>query len=261
MIETIDTPKFSLPTLSEWRKSQLLRCALKLLKSQQQMVTADGKNILHYTLCESEQHLSNIHYPKGDRIDKKTGAQYFYHCHRENFETLEHGHFHCFMRYKQIPKHIKPKPLYDWDKYIKNPMTHLVAIAMNRLGQPIRLFTVSRWVTSEIYYDAKYTPGLIRRFHMALEDKPYWMILDQWVESMLHLFSPQIIWLNRMRDQAIELRKINNPKANPYEDRRIEELSSINIDLNKQIQWIVNHEAHECAEIEVTARNSSLDKV
>ncbi len=51
------------------------------------------------------------HYPKGDRIDYDTGAQYFYHCHRESEETEEHGHFHCFLRYKHIQNAANLPPL------------------------------------------------------------------------------------------------------------------------------------------------------
>ncbi len=41
-----------------------------------------------------------------------------------------------------IPKRIKPTRCLIGDKYIDNPMTHLVAISMSHNGQPIRLFTV-----------------------------------------------------------------------------------------------------------------------
>ena len=179
------------------------------------------------------------HYPKGDRIDRNTGAQYFYHCHRENKESTEHGHFHCFLRYQHIPKRIKPTPLKDWDRYIDNPMTHIIAISMNRLGQPIRLFTVNRWITSEIWYDFQHAPNFINRFKMTLDDDPYWLILDQWVEGMLHLFAPQIAWLHEMRDATIAHHQHQHPENNSYEDENIEELSAIAIDLQSQIQWIL----------------------
>ncbi len=231
---------FNLPVISQWRKAQLLRQIKKLLTAQQQIINPTGNSILHYTLKDKDQHESMSHYPKGDRIDRQTGAQYFYHCHRENFESTEHGHFHCFLRYKHIPKHIKPTPLDDWDKHIDNPMTHIIAISMNNLGQPIRLFTVNRWVSSEIWYDAKHASNFIKRFDMTLTDDPYWQILDQWVESMLHLFAPQIAWLYTTRDAAIKSLQQSNPGENIYESERFEELSSIAIDLKQQIEWIIN---------------------
>lgn len=214
--------------------------AQRVLQAQQHIQSLDGKTILHYTLNGEPIHEHMSHYPPGDRIDHTTGAQYFYHCDRENQEEEEHGHFHCFLRHKQIPKHIKPTPLSDWDKYIDNPMTHLVAIAMNRFGQPMRLFSVNRWVTSEIWYDARHTSNFIRRYKMTKDDSAYWQILDQWVESMLRLFSPQIEWLNHQRDKVINSHITKNPKINPFNDPSIEVLTDIKIDVTQQIQWIIN---------------------
>lgn len=230
---------FNLPTLTPWHKSKMLDCAERVLSTQQHMMTNKGKTILHYTLQKKRRHTRMHHYPKGDRIDHKTGAQYFYHCHRENLDLNEHGHFHCFLRYKQIPKRCKPTPLADWDKYIDNPMSHLVAIAMDRYGQPIRLFTVNRWVTSEIWYDAEHASSFIKKFKMTLADDPYWQVLDQWVTAMLQLFSPQISWLHQQRDKAVAEHSLQNPGSNVYENANIEELSEIHIDLAKQVQWIL----------------------
>lgn len=226
------------PALNTRQKKQLLRCAQTVLTAQQQIIQNTGQSILYYTRKDKAQHERMSHYPKGDRIDHKTGAQYFYHCHRENLESTEHGHFHCFLRYKHIPARIKPTPLADWDKHIDNPMTHLIAIAMNTLGQPIRLFTVNRWVSSEIWYDAKHAPRLINRFKMTLYNNPYWRLLDQWVEGMLHLFAPQIAWLYTQRDAAIQAQRSQH--AHPYDNQAIEELSSLPINLTQHIQWILN---------------------
>lgn len=232
--------EFTLPDLSKWNQKIFLGHATQVLEAQQQMTTNKGKNILHYTLKKKRRHERMSHYPKGDRIDHSTGSQYFYHCHRENFESTEHGHFHCFIRYKHIPKRIKPAPLSDWDKYMDNPMTHLVAIGMNQFGQPIRLFTVNRWVTSEVWYEAKHVDYFLKRYKMTLMDDPYWQVLDKWVEGMLHLFAPQISWLHQARDKQIQKHQALDATSNPYTDYSIEELSEINIDLKKQIEWIIS---------------------
>lgn len=233
-------PEFILPELSKWRKNVMLGYASQVLEAQQQMTTKKGKNIVHYTLQKKRRHERMTHYPKGDRIDRTSGAQYFYHCHRENVESTEHGHFHCFLRYKYIPKRVKPTPLKDWDKYFDNPMSHLVAIAMNQFGQPIRLFTVNRWVTSEVWYDAKDVTHFLKRFKMNINDDPYWQILDKWVEGILHLFAPQISWLHQARDLHIAHHKHINSVENPYTDFDLEDLSEISIDLKKQIEWLIS---------------------
>ena len=238
-------PAFSLPTLSKSQKAKLLRYAQQVLEAQQQMMTKRGKNIIHYTLEKKRRHQFMDHYPKGDRIDYDTGAQYFYHCHRENFETTEHGHFHCFLRYKHIPAQIKPTRLPDWDKNIDNPMTHIVAIAMNCYGQPIRLFSVNRWISFEVCYDAKHTSRFIKQYKMTKQDSPYWQVLDRWVEGMIQLFAPQIQWVNMARDKALAEAKLLYPDSNVYEDDRFEELSEIPIDLHTQIQWLLQEEPAE----------------
>ncbi len=234
------TTDFILPKLSKWYKKKYLGYATQVLEAQQKMSTSEGKNILHYTLQDHTQHEHMSHYPKGDRIDKSSGAQYFYHCHREDYDTTEHGHFHCFLRYKHIPKHIKPAALADWDKYIDNPMTHLIAIGMNQQGMPIRLFTVNRWVTSEIWYDATHASAVLKRFKMQLVDEPYWHILDQWVEGILHLFTPQISWLHQRRDELIQIHQQQNIHDNVFLNKELEELSYLNIDLKEQIEWVIS---------------------
>lgn len=222
---------FELPSLTIQAQKRYLVFAEKLLHAEQQMLTHEGQHILHYLLNGDEKHIHHQHYPKGDRIDKKSGAQYFYHCHRENYVNEEHGHFHCFIRYPNIPDVIKPSPLPDWDKYIRNPMTHLIAISMNRYGKPIRLFTVNRWVSSEIWYDASCTKSLINLFKMTLSDDAYWTILDQWIEALIHLFTPQIIWLRKARDALVA----NTPAI--YDNKDYAELSSLPINLEDQIRW------------------------
>ena len=234
--------EFTLPHLSKTHKARMLKYAQQVLEAQQQMVTKRGKNIIHYTLEKKRRHQFMDHYPKGDRIDYETGAQYFYHCHREDYETTEHGHFHCFLRYKHIPSTIKPTPLPDWDKNIDNPMTHIVAIAMNCYGQPIRLFSVNRWISFEVWYDAKHTSRFIKQYKMTKQDSPYWQVLDKWVEGMMHLFAPQIQWVNNARDLAIEQGKLLYPDTNLYEAHQMEELSAIPIDLQSQIQWLLQEE-------------------
>jgi len=231
--------EFTIPELSTWHRARLLQSATRVLEAQHLMTGKKGKNILHYTLQKKRRHLSYSHYPKGDRIDFATGSQYFYHCHREDMDSEEHGHFHCFMRYKNIPKRIKHSYPADVSTHTHPPMAHLVGISMNRFGQPIRLFTVNQWVSSEIWYDAKHAASFIRRFKMTLTDDPYWQVLDQWITGMLHLFAPQIQWLHTMRDQTVEQMRFNAPEDNAFENREVEELSTISLDFPAQIKWIL----------------------
>lgn len=224
---------FCLPKLSAWKQKKMLAWANQVLTAQYHLQNIDGISVVQKTLENTERHLSMQHYPKGDRIDFQLGGQYFYHCHRENHLTTEHGHFHCFLRQTGIPKHIRRTPKLNWKP--QNSMTHLVAIGMNQQGQPIRLFTVNRWVTDETWYAAQQTRHLIKRFKLNLQDKSPWQTIDRWVEGMVHLFSPHILWLHQQRDVVMQC---SSPEC--YEDRNIEELSSLDIQLSDYIQWIIN---------------------
>lgn len=232
-------PEFSLPSLSKYMQARYLNYAKQVLEAQQQMMTARGKTILHYTLRRKRQHQYMDHYPAGDRIDYDTGAQYFYHCHREDYDTTEHGHFHCFLRYPHIAPRIKPTPLPDWDINMDSPMTHIIAISMSCDGQPMRLFTVNRCVSYEVWYDAKHIQRFINQYKMTKQDDPYWQILDRWVDGMIHLFAPQIVWLQHARDITIEHYKQVLPGTNVYENQDLQELSTIPINVADQIQWIL----------------------
>lgn len=239
-----DGDGFQFPPLSDRARSgraraQMLRHALAVLTAQREM-TQEGGSILHHTLQGAARHQRMAHYPKGDRIDAVTGAQYFYHAHREDFGTEEHGHFHCFLRCHAVPARLRPLPLPPPTEKADAAMTHLVAIAMDRHGQPIRLFTVNRWVTHDIWYAARHHPLLLKRFGFDLSGSGssgdvYWGVLDRWVTGMLQLFAPEIAWLAVARDRAIAAWQREHGGADPYEARQLEELSSLPIDLTRQI--------------------------
>ncbi len=61
------------------------------------------------------------------------------------------------------------------------------------------------------------------------------MVLDKWIEGMLHLFAPQINWLVQQRDVQIK----QSTSDNPYLDNSLEELSSLDINLASQVQWVM----------------------
>jgi hypothetical protein len=239
MQNNLSQSSFVLPVLTPRLKSSLLKRAEQVLINQQQMITDNGENILHYTLNKSKKHTKYKHYPSGDRIDLKTGGQYFYHCHRENEEVEEHGHFHCYLRKKFIPQYIKPANIPQTYKKEEHAMTHLIAVAMNRIGEPIRLFTPNQWVTSEVWYHSRHAARLTRRFKISMNDDPYWQALDQWIEGILHLFLPQIIWLHKERDRIIKTYTNSDSVGNIYANKNIEEVSEVSINLQEQIEWIL----------------------
>ena len=231
------THRFQLPQLSSWHQKKFLHWANQVLSAQQHIQQQLSSSIVKYTLGDEPIHQAMQHYPKGDRIDKLYGGQYFYHCHRENQDTAEHGHFHCYLRQSGIPKHIPRKTGLKWRA--DNSMTHLIAIGMDLFGQPIRLFTVNRWVSDETWFDAKHAPHLIKRFKLSLTNPSPWQIIDCWVQGMVHLFMPQIIWLLQARDHQMAAFQ-HEQGLDCYENKSIEEITSLSIDLPSQIQWILS---------------------
>lgn len=229
---------FSFPDLSPRTKARMLRHGLAVLTAQRALTEGAAGSILRHTLAGEGRHTAMRHYPKGDRIDPATGAQYFYHAHRENRATEEHGHFHCFLRRQAIPARIRPMRETS-GRISGGDMTHLVAIAMDRRSRPIRLFTVNRWVTEDTWYAARHQPGLLRRFAFEASRDPHWSAVDRWVSGMLQLFAPQIAWLAAARDRAIADWQADHPQDDPQADRRLEELSELPIDLEPQIERLL----------------------
>jgi hypothetical protein len=62
----------------------------------------------------------------------------------------EHGHFHLFA---QLGKDDRQIPRY----------THLLGIAVDARGLPLRLFTTNRWVTDETWLPAPSVLGMVRQ--------------------------------------------------------------------------------------------------
>ena len=243
--------KFQQPELSDYQRGKLIEHAMAALQAQQQIQEAGGVHQLMMKQAEAEGFTAWQHYPKGDRIDYESGGQYYYHCHRENFETEEHGHFHCFLRKKGNarnggwPISYKIADIPEKEKYLNSPMTHLITIGLNRYGLPIRLFTVNRWVTKETWFEAEKMHKLRKRFDLkhvkAREGQlEQWRVVDEWIEHLIHLFAAQIDWLISERDKAMaeHIKQIRD-SDNHYDDKRIEELSALDISLEAQVGWLM----------------------
>lgn len=242
---------FELPVISDYRRRKMMRYMHRLLEAQQALAEQGGLQafLLRLGLHAPDRFITDTHYPKGDRIDFEGGSQYFYHCHREDFETEEHGHFHCFIRKAGWPKRWKLADISAREQYSDNPMTHLAAIGINRVGLPIRLFMVNRWVTKESWFEADKMQRLLPRFSAENitnarpktgNQSESWRLVDGWVEALLKVYAPQIAWLYTQRDAAMaQHTKRAASGENPYENRAIEELASIDISLESQVGWLM----------------------
>ena len=179
------------------------------------------------------------HFPTGDVYDHETHAQFYYHAHPidQRFDG-EHGHFHTFLRPKGMPPGIKPAPLPDAPRP-KDPndaLSHLIAISMDAAGYPFRLFTVNRWVTGEVWYEAEDVCVLLDYFKVD-HARPSWPT-NRWITAMVGLFKPQIKELVRSRDRYVADWELEHPDKDTYEDRDLEVTSFLDISVDDQISLI-----------------------
>ncbi len=191
------------------------------------------------------------HYPLGEVYDPQSHAQYFYHAHPVRQRSArEHGHFHTFLRAEgmptgvaplvlpeaAVPDALPPRPQAAPLKHgTRNEVSHLVAIALNPRGEPIRLFTTNRWVTGETWYRADEVIQMLDYFKFGAASEP--ILLNRWISAIVALFRPQVTALLRLRDDAVMNWRWRR-RTNIFEDTRIEVTSSFDIDLDAQLAFL-----------------------
>jgi hypothetical protein len=198
------------------------------------------------------------HYPLGEVYDAVTHAQYFYHVHPAGHRLpAEHGHFHTFLRAEGMPAGVSPLVLPEAAVAVPAPpqgaplkrgareeVSHLVAISLDRHGEPFRLFTTNRWVTGETWYRADDVIAMLDRFAIAATDPS--AVRDRWLVAIVRLFRPQIAALLRQRDATLMAWR-RRRRATVFEDRRLEITSSLEIDLAAQLAFLERVRSEDAA--------------
>ena len=103
-------------------------------------------------------------------------------------------------------------------------------------GHAIGLFTTNRWVTGESWYVAEDVILMLDRFRVDRAEAPHHV--NRWITAMLRLFRPQIVDLLRQRDTTVAKWRMEHPRDNVFEDRRLEITSQISISVPDHIQRI-----------------------
>lgn len=195
------------------------------------------------------------HYPESDVYDPESHAQFYYHAHPAATRPAEHGHFHTFLRPRGMPPGTRPlmlpelaiadapsQPLGPVLPPAEQPNqgadndkpSHLVAVAMDALGRPIRLFTTNRWVTGETWYAGEDAMAMVERFRIGLPGPS--PLVNRWISAMFVLFRLEMSELLIARDQKIMAwRRRHRGKIHVFEDRRLEVASSLEIDLDDHL--------------------------
>ena len=150
------------------------------------------------------------HYPPGDVFDPASNAQWYYHCHPATEDTVEHGHFHCFVR-PQGPE---------------GPIHHLLAIGVDAEGRLVRLFTVNQWVVGDDWADAETTIPLLPMFDMQMPLPSY--LVNRWLTAIFVAYEPQIVELLRDRDRVLDAH-VPQSDVTVREDRTLEVVSEFRL--------------------------------
>lgn len=190
-------------------------------------------------------------YPEGEVYDPKNHAQYFFHVHDgSGRQARERGHFHTFLRAEGFPLGLAPLLLPElavanvappppqaapFKRGTRDEVSHLIAIAIDSRGEPIRLFTTNRWVTGETWYRAEDVTQMLDRF-IITEAAPS-KLLNRWITAMIQLFRPQIAALLRDRDETV-MGWRRRRRTHVFEDPRLEVTSSLDIVLDAQLNLV-----------------------
>jgi len=206
--------------------AEILECYRVLAKT--------GDNIVGEILRDQGAFVELNHFPDGDVYDADSGAQYYYHAHRDG----EHGHFHTFLRQKGMPAGMAPVAQSDADYMHQrdDSLSHLIAISMDSYGFPISLFTTNRWVTADNWYACADVLRMLDLFEID-HARPSWPV-NRWITAMIKLFRPQIAALLRDRDDGLARWRAAHPDRDPFEDRELEVISELPISVEDQIRAV-----------------------
>lgn len=227
--------------------------AAAVIRGCRSELAARGGNILREVIGRTGQAEDWRHYPPGDGYDLISHAQYFYHRHPRTAGVPDHpgesGHFHLFLRAEGMPPGTQPLLLPEAaiaNEHLSTPpqaapskrgardeVSHLVAIAIDAAGEPVRLFTTNRWVTGETWYRAEDVIAMLDRFSLdAAEPASF---VNFWLTALVRLYQPEIAMLLRERDRAVMSPIRRRRRVDVFEDPRLEITSSLDIDLDARL--------------------------
>lgn len=183
-------------------------------------VTEDSGSLIQ-SWVRGQDVLEMEHYPPDDLVDRESGSQFYYHCHRG--DGAEHGHLHLFWHATRDGRRRRaPAGTRQW---VRTDPTHLLAVSLDARGLPRALFTVNGWVTDGHWFDARTLLGLVDRFAMRpVEGHEH---SCEWITSFVRMYRPVIAELFAQRDRRLARRR---DPASALSDRSLEVLSQIGID-------------------------------
>jgi len=172
------------------------------------------------------------HYPPEDVYDYETASQYYYHAHEDR--PAEHGHFHLFLRAPAFAPEATPLRRVNEEGQV---IVHAVAIAMNRMGHPLELFTTNGWVTAEDTYAADDLLAALPRW--GVDHTQPCLAVNQWLTAAVRFYTPQITALIRARDAVLGPLAAKSGWAETLEARDMEVITRIPVSPEAQMREIL----------------------
>lgn len=153
-------------------------------------------------------------------FDRKRHSQCYYHAHPG--AEHEDGHFHTV-------------------RLFSDHTVHLVAISMAPTGWPQALFTLNLWAIGDSYASPRNLGRYIREY--GIESRKADVRLVRFINLMFRAFRPEIEALQEAKGQAIEQYRAAHGGADPFEDRSVEILSRVEIEIPRHLDAPVAREA------------------
>ena len=224
--------------------------AAAVIRECRRSLAARGGSVVREAVGRTGEAEAWRHYPDGDAYDPLSHAQYFYHRHPPADEADQHGHFHLFLRAEGMPRGTMPLLLPEaaiaslptppqaapFKRGGRDEVAHLVAIALDAAGEPVRLFTTNRWVTGETWYRADDVIRMLDCFTLDAADPA--SALNLWLAAIVRLYQPEIATLLHRRDEAVMDPKRRRRRIEVFEDPKFEVISSLAIDLDQRLAAI-----------------------
>lgn len=168
----------------------------------------------------------NKKYPVGLLQFNQTGWRAYYHCHpasragNHRFKG-EHGHFHIFVR-----THTKPE---TW--------SHMAALAIDHMGQPLGWFTVNHWVTGEAWESASVLVEYLKTIPYDTQNT----LVESWLLSLLDLSCDSVVTVLQERDEIIKLKQNETEDLDIKKDKELYLLSETSINLKELLDINANY--------------------
>jgi hypothetical protein len=190
--------------------------AAQELASIQMKYAKSGRTLNEAALCGARDFIEWQHYPNNDLADKQSGYEFYYHAHSaDEMPKGEHGHFHV------IKRHAKS-------------FHHLVGIALDQKGLPVRLFITNQWVTGEDMADSNLVMQSVMEFQMDITGRM--APVGKWIGALMQLFQSEIKGLLVKRDQEIARLAVNlGNREGVLNSREHHVLSECKIDLMSRL--------------------------